>query len=132
MPDGKSEIMAVVAKGGCMRPAVGNGQVVAAVRVSGRPLQVRSGDCVIFEADGRKFLHRVVRVAPQGLVTLDDTALTDESLVPLSAVLGICKVFPSGFIGLAWCRISRLLFIFGRGIKNALKRTSGKGDSVYQ
>jgi hypothetical protein len=86
---------------------------------------------VIFDIDGGKFLHRVVRVLPHGLITLDDTASTDEAFVPLSSVAGVCKVFPSGFAGIIWCRVSRQLFRFARIIKNALKRSSTDGNTTF-
>ncbi|PKN00841.1 MAG: hypothetical protein CVU77_08075 [Elusimicrobia bacterium HGW-Elusimicrobia-1] len=126
-----TNVMAAVTRGGCMRPAVRNGEVVTALRVNGRTGLIRSGDCVIFDIDGGKFLHRVVRVLPHGLITLDDTASTDEAFVPLSSVAGVCKVFPSGFAGIIWCRVSRQLFRFARIIKNALKRSSTDGNTTF-
>jgi len=60
--------------GGCMRPLIKNGEVVRIVKKNRYCL----GDVVLYEINGQKFLHRIIKILPnKKYVVCDDTGITE-------------------------------------------------------
>lgn len=111
------KIIAVETSGACMRPTIKSGDVVI-VETGKKP---RAGDCVLFESDGRRFLHRALYASSDGALLADDAGFTPAVFVPKDSFVGVCRIFPSGAAGAAFSFFSRAFFRLGRAFKHILK-----------
>jgi hypothetical protein len=101
-----------LSRGGCMRPLLKNGELLAA-RPASRE-DIRPGDCVAFQTvEKTNFLHRVWWKTSRGLWMKDDAGVNSFHFVPFSAVRGkLISDSPwlGGSLGLIWSFFSTLLF----------------------
>ena len=83
-------------EGGSMQPALYPGDLIVYRRIGHEPVR---GDLVVFRHDGSLVVHRVVRVAPDGALTMrgDANRTSDPSSVSADDVRGtVLAVLPAG------------------------------------
>jgi len=82
--------------GGCMRPLIKNGEVVCIVKKKRYCL----GDVVLYEINGQKFLHRIIKILPKDeYIVCDDMGITSPMKISYKNVLGYYPTFLSGLLG---------------------------------
>ncbi|MFA6317940.1 MAG: hypothetical protein WC943_11015 [Elusimicrobiota bacterium] len=110
-------------EGGCMRPLLKNGEVLAIRETAAEAL--RPGDLALYETGDKRMLHRVWWKGRGKVWLKDDTGTVSLHKVPDRKVLGVpvgggplCR----GWTGLAYGLASTAVFIVGRGLKRLLRR----------
>ena len=102
--------------GGCMRPLIKDSCNVF-IRRYGSQDKIRSGDIVLYELAGRKFLHRVKSVRDDRVKVTDDTGVISPVEVPLDCITGIYPTRLSGVTGAIYNFFLRKFFTSLRAIK---------------
>jgi signal peptidase I len=75
------------AYGSSMAPAIQPGDLLHIERA--RPGDIRRGEVILFERDGRLFAHRFVRWHPNGVITRGDAHLRSDPPIDIDQVVGI-------------------------------------------
>jgi len=109
-------ISSVKTLGGCMRPLITSDSMV----IIEQNKSYKPGDVILFEKDGKKFVHRILSLYKNGFITADDRGLTTPIFIPFESVIGRCVVRPSGIIGVIYGYLSRFIFRLGRFIKKLI------------
>lgn len=102
--------------GGCMRPLLRSGMVCAIYPAK----KISVGDIILYEHYGQKFLHRVVKVLEESVVTTDDCGICGYITVSKNCIIGKYHSLFSGFVGYLYHIITRKFFVIGREIKKFL------------
>lgn len=104
--------------GGCMRPLVKSGDIVYIEKKQKYCL----GDVVLYEIKNQKFLHRIVKSLPdKKYIVCDDVGITSPMVIFSYNILGFYPTIFNGIIGYLYHVLIRLIFVFGRKIKNFFK-----------
>jgi len=75
---------------------------------------IRAGDCVVYDVEGKKLLHRVSGVSEKGAFIEDDAGTGDVHFVPKEQIDGRVLgkgMLAGGFLG----------FLYGKAIRNIHK-----------
>ena len=104
----------IKASGGCMRPLIKNGDVIF-VR---KKFNYRLGDIVLYEINGQKFLHRIIKVLNKNYIVCDDTGTTEPVEIGINNILGFYPTIFSNFLGFVYHKVVKIIFCIGRRIKN--------------
>jgi signal peptidase I len=78
------------AYGGSMAPAIQPGDLLHIERA--RPRDLRPGDVILFERDGRLFAHRVVRWHRRRLITRGDAHFRSDPPIDADQIVGIVTI----------------------------------------
>ncbi|MBI5625139.1 MAG: S24/S26 family peptidase [Elusimicrobia bacterium] len=116
-------------QGGCMRPLIKDGTVLAIRPAPASAL--RPGDLALYDVWGKRMLHRVWWTKPGKVWLKDDTGTVALHKIPDRKVLGVLQSpgpLSSGWTGLAYGLAATALFSMGRRLKQGfttrLKRKS--------
>ncbi len=94
--DVDTSVTFIKTSGGCMRPLIKNGDVVCIVKKNRYCL----GDVVLYEINGQKFLHRIIKILPKDeYIVCDDMGITSPMKISYKNVLGYYPTFLSGLLG---------------------------------
>jgi hypothetical protein len=94
--DFDTSVTFIKTSGGCMRPLIKIGEVVCIVKKKG----YRLGDVVLYEINGQKFLHRIIKILPKDeYIVCDDMGITSPMKISYKNVLGYYPTFLSGLLG---------------------------------
>jgi hypothetical protein len=101
--------------GGCMRPLIKNGEVVRIVKKNRYCL----GDVVLYEINGQKFLHRIIKVlSNKKYIVCDDTGITEPIEISFDNIIGFYPNIFSGVLGFVYYLNIKKFFYVARKIKN--------------
>lgn len=101
--------------GGCMRPLIKIGDIVY---IKEDYFDVSCGDIVLYEVDGQKFLHRIVKENKDSYVVCDDVGITLPIKIRKNSVIGVYPTIMGGFVGLFYHRVVRSMFQLLREVKH--------------
>ena len=105
--------------GGCMRPLIKNGDVVRIVKKNRYCL----GDVVLYEINGQKFLHRIIKIlSNKKYVVCDDTGITEPVEINFDNIIGFYPNIFNGVLGYVYYIVIKTIFCIARKIKILLKR----------
>lgn len=77
----KAEILRLQAKGGSMYPFIKSGDWVEAL-LRKEDVDLRKGEVILFEKDGAIYVHRVIKVRGQSVLTKGDLSFGPDGLIP--------------------------------------------------
>jgi len=66
----QNEIRGIKVEGSSMKPLFNAGDMVLVKKVADE--KIRKGDCVVYNFDGANLLHRIIKIAPNGVWICDD------------------------------------------------------------
>jgi|GEM_PF-1823674 len=105
--------------GGCMRPLIKNGDVVCIVKKNRYCL----GDVVLYEINGQKFLHRIIKIlSNKKYIVCDDTGITEPVEISFDNIIGFYPNIFNGVLGYVYYIVIKTIFCIARKIKILLKR----------
>ncbi|MFQ3675257.1 MAG: S24/S26 family peptidase [Endomicrobiia bacterium] len=105
--------MFIKTSGGCMRPLLKSGEIVFIKKTK----KVFLGDIVLYEFQGKKYLHRIINRVKNDIIVCDDTGVTFPVKIKISNIIGIHPTIFNGYIGLLYNRIVFHFFLFCRKVK---------------
>ncbi len=80
--------------------------------------KIHSGDVVLYRLGDNNFLHRVKKITKDKIILIDDAGIISPVEISKENVVGIYPTFFSGFLGMIYNFIVRMVFIFFRKIKS--------------
>ncbi len=111
---------AFILEGTSMRPLFKAGETVLVAPLLLYPLSFHRGDCAVYEYEGRKLLHRAVRLDAAGVWFADDAGRISPHHVTWSAVRGKVisgNLFAAGLPGFLYSRARALAGGFCRNFR---------------
>lgn len=110
------KIFAVKTIGGCMRPLINNGKFIFIEKISFTEL--RRGDLVLYESNGRKFLHRIWKLINNNSLFIgDDAGIIEAHSIQANQVMGRAISHINGVCGLVYGKFLHFVFKTGRYLK---------------
>ena len=112
----EGKVFAVKTAGGSMRPAIKTGEfaIIEKAGLAARK-RFRPGDAVLYQAGGKKYIHRIREIRGSTAIITDDTGVISEQEIALEDITGRIPGLLNGYPGLIYNRLSR-------GIRTLLRK----------
>lgn len=122
----QNSIRGIKVEGSSMKPLFNAGDTVLVKNVAEK--EVRKGDCVVYNFDGLRLLHRVIKIAPNGVWICDDGCAMALHFVKWQDIRGrvISKnILKNGFYGFIY-------FVLRKIYRNTLRSTRHQLTELFK
>ncbi len=102
-------IRGIKVEGSSMKPFFNAGDMVLVKKVADN--KIRKGDCVVYNFDGVKLLHRVIKIAPNGVWICDDGQVMSPHFVKWDYIRGRVESknpLKNGFTGFMYFNLKKI------------------------